>query len=224
MEHAESSALLVSGWHRMGYNFHDMTTISKELERLIRILHQTLGNALTDGKFILFGTGSTQLLAAAVNALSHNSSSSSRVVASVPYYAVSGLIVILVTSPYKSLKDSTIPLLWIYAFFNLDEWCNGQLYEMQVELFDSRESTFEGDAKCWKNNSDTTSTVIEFVTSPNNPDGQMNEAIFNGSNVKTINDRAYYWPHFTAIPAPDDGDLTIFTISKLTGHAGSRLG
>lgn len=119
MEHAESSALLVSGWHRMGYNFHDMTTISKELERLIRILHQTLGNAQTDGKFILFGTGSTQLLAAAVNALSHNSSSSSRVVASVPYYAVSGLVVILVTSPYKSLKDSTIPCCGFMHFLTL---------------------------------------------------------------------------------------------------------
>ena len=76
----------------------------------------------------------------------------------------------------------------------------------------------------WKNNSDTDTEIIEFVTSPNNPDGQLNKAVLHGSNVKTIHDHAYYWPHFTAIPAPADGDVMVFTLSKLTGHAGSRFG
>ncbi|GLU06943.1 hypothetical protein SLE2022_239270 [Rubroshorea leprosula] len=42
--------------------------------------------------------------------------------------------------------------------------------------------------------------------------------------MKRIHDLAYYWPHYTAIPAPADEDLMIFTLSKLTGHAGSRFG
>ncbi|KAK2631520.1 hypothetical protein EUGRSUZ_L02799, partial [Eucalyptus grandis] len=74
------------------------------------------------------------------------------------------------------------------------------------------------------NATNTTGDIIEFVTAPNNPNGQLNEAVLHGPNIKTIYDRAYYWPHFTGIPSPADEDLTIFTISKLTGHAGSRFG
>ncbi|XP_039170628.1 tryptophan aminotransferase-related protein 4-like [Eucalyptus grandis] len=183
-QHAESSAVVVAGWHRMSYSFSDQTTLSKELESLLRKLHSLVGNAITDGKYILFGVGSTQL-SAAVHALSPlNSSLPASVVASIPYYA---------------------------------------LYQMQTELFDSADCSFQGDPVRWKNVTNTTGDIIEFVTAPNNPDGQLNEAILHGPNVKTIHDRAYYWPHFTGIPSPADEDLTIFTISKLTGHAGSRF-
>ncbi|KAG4939296.1 hypothetical protein JHK82_045019 [Glycine max] len=54
-------------------------------------------------------------------------------------------------------------------------------------------------------------------------DGKLNKGVLKGSDVKTIYDRAYYWPHFTAISSPADDDLMVFTISKLTGHAGSRF-
>ena len=76
----------------------------------------------------------------------------------------------------------------------------------------------------WNNTSDSSINVIEFVTSPNNPDGQLTKAVLQGPSIRTIHDHAYYWPHFTAIPAPADEDLMLFTISKLTGHAGSRFG
>lgn len=95
---------------------------------------------------------------------------------------------------------------------------------MQTEFFKSLDFEFEGDASLWKNNSELNMAFIEFITSPNNPDGQLKKAVLQGSSVKTIHDHAYYWPHFTAIPAPADEDLMIFTISKLTGHAGSRFG
>ncbi|KAK8996849.1 hypothetical protein V6N11_020345 [Hibiscus sabdariffa] len=98
------------------------------------------------------------------------------------------------------------------------------LYKSQLEYFNSEKFKFEGDAYTWKNRSDGSANVIEFVTAPNNPDGRLNEAILGGPNVKTIYDRAYYWPHFTPIPAPADEDLMVFTLSKLTGHAGSRFG
>ncbi|KAL2453719.1 Tryptophan aminotransferase-related protein 3 [Abeliophyllum distichum] len=48
--------------------------------------------------------------------------------------------------------------------------------------------------------------------------------IQKASSVNAIYDHAYYWPHFSAIPAQANGDIMIFTISKLTGHAGSRFG
>ncbi|XP_022767971.1 tryptophan aminotransferase-related protein 4-like isoform X2 [Durio zibethinus] len=186
MRHVASSALVEAGWHRMSYTFNDHTFISKELERIIRKLHAIVGNAVTENRFIIFGAGSTQVLNAAAYALSlENTSSSTGIVASVPYYT---------------------------------------LYKGQAEYFSSAKFKFQGDAYTWRKKSDAITNMIEFVTSPNNPDGRLNKQILHGPNVKTIYDRAYYWPHFTPIPAPADEDLMVFTLSKLTGHAGSRFG
>ncbi|KAK8512413.1 hypothetical protein V6N13_083041 [Hibiscus sabdariffa] len=188
MQHSTSSALVVSGWNRMSYNYNDNNVFSQQLESLIHKLHAFVGNAITRNRYIVFSAGSTQVLSAAAYALSLQNTTSrspTRVVASVPYYS---------------------------------------LYKNQLEYFNSEKFKFEGDAYTWKNRSDGSANVIEFVTAPNNPDGRLNEAILDGPNVKTIYDRAYYWPHFTPIPAPADEDLMVFTLSKLTGHAGSRFG
>ncbi|KAI4346546.1 hypothetical protein L6164_007435 [Bauhinia variegata] len=186
MSHAESSAILVAGWHRMGYRYSDGSYISELLVKHIHKLHDMVGNAVTDGSYIVFGAGSAQLLNAAVYALSLSPSSApAKVVTTTPYYA---------------------------------------MYKMQTQLFNSLDYRFEGDTSLWKNNLDNSTRFIEFVTSPNNPDGMLNKAVLDGPNVKAIYDHAYYWPHFTAIPAPADEDLMLFTISKLTGHAGTRFG
>lgn len=185
--HAASSAVLVSGWHRMSYRATGDNFISLELEKHIRLLHQAVGNAATDGKFIVFGTGSTQLINALLYALSpdHGSNSASispaRVVASVPYYPV---------------------------------------YQRQTDLFDSKEYKWDGITSEWVNSS--TRNFIEFVTSPNNPDGQLQHSALRGSSV--IYDHCYYWPHYSAISAPADEDVMMFSISKASGHASSRFG
>lgn len=90
MQHAASSAILVPGWHRMSYQFNENAPFSIELEKYIRKLHTIAGNAVTAGRYIVFGVGSTQLLSAAVYALSaeNNSTSPARVVASIPFYSV----------------------------------------------------------------------------------------------------------------------------------------
>ncbi len=100
-----------------------------------------------------------------------------------------------------------------------------QVYKSQTDLFQSPNYKFEGDASLWENSTDNgTMNFIEFVTSPNNPDGQLREAVLQGPNAKAIHDLAYYWPHFSPIPSPADEDIMLFTISKLTGHAGARFG
>ncbi|WKA10884.1 hypothetical protein VitviT2T_028432 [Vitis vinifera] len=76
------------------------------------------------------------------------------------------------------------------------------VYQLQTDFFRSKDFQFQGDASVWKNNSDSTSNLIEFMTAPNNPDGQLNKAVLHGPYVKAIHDHAYYWPQFTAIPAP----------------------
>ncbi|GMJ03150.1 TRYPTOPHAN AMINOTRANSFERASE RELATED 4 [Hibiscus trionum] len=184
VKHAASSTIVVPGWHRMSYEFNDGSLVSKELDARIRMLHAVVGNAVTDGRYIVFGGGATQLLHAAVHALS-DPFSPSRVVASTPYYPV---------------------------------------YREQTEFFNSQDYKFEGDASLYKNTRVCEGNFIEFVTSPNNPDGQLKKAVLEGQYVKTIHDLAYYWPHYTAVPAPVEEDLMIFTLSKLTGHGGSRFG
>ncbi|KAI4346547.1 hypothetical protein L6164_007436 [Bauhinia variegata] len=185
-QHAASSAVLVSGWHRMSYIYSDGSYISELLVKHIIKVHDIVGNAKTDGKYVIFGAGSTQLMNAAVYALSPNSSSNpAKVVATAPHYAA---------------------------------------YKTQTEFFNSRDYRYEGDTSLWKNKTDGSTRFIEFVTSPNNPDGKLTSAVLQGSNVKSIYDYTYFWPHFTAIPAPADEDLMLFTISKLTGHAGTRFG
>ncbi|KAL7154560.1 hypothetical protein ABFS83_03G009600 [Erythranthe nasuta] len=186
MEHAASSAVLIPGWHRMSYSFPDKSFISQQLENHIRQVHNIAKNAITKGKYIVFGGGSTQLLAAAVYALSMNLSSPASVVESAPYYP---------------------------------------LYRLQTNYFQNVHFKFDEDVSLPNNSSyNTEANVIEIVTSPNNPDGNLKEAVSQGPLVSVIYDHAYYWPHFSAIPSPVDEDVTIFTMSKLTGHAGSRVG
>ncbi|KAL0298040.1 UNVERIFIED_CONTAM: Tryptophan aminotransferase-related protein 4, partial [Sesamum angustifolium] len=178
MKNSGRSTVVIPGWHRMSYDYSDNSYISQELEKNIRKLHAITKNAVTDGRNIVFGAGATQLLNAAIYALSMNMS-----------------------SPRSRCRK---------AFLS--------------EFFEAKQFQFHGDASLLRNGtSKTTENVIEFVASPNNPDGNLKKAVLEGPSVKTIHDYAYYWPHYTAIPAPADEDLMIFTMSKLTGHAGSRF-
>lgn len=76
-----------------------------------------------------------------------------------------------------------------------------------------------GDAGTFKGDS-----YIEIICSPNNPDGFIKQSVLNSEKGKTIHDLAYYWPQYTAITGPADHDIMLFTVSKCTGHAGTRLG
>ncbi|GLJ26946.1 hypothetical protein SUGI_0527540 [Cryptomeria japonica] len=187
---AEVGATVVPAWYRMSYQINDgrQSVVSPELEKQIRAIHALVGNAVTQGRYIVLGTGSTQLINAAVNSLSPtHASNPAQVVAATPFY-------------------------------------NG--YRVSTELFDSGDNLWRGDARAFREGTKSlnSTTFIEFVTSPNNPDTLLDEAVLKDENVKTVYDHAYYWPHFTAISRPADEDIMLFTLSKLTGHAGSRLG
>lgn len=73
----------------MSYSFSDHIATSKELEKTIGKLHFIIRHAVTEGRYIVFGTGSTQLLNVAVHTLSlDNSSTTSKVLVSIPFYPV----------------------------------------------------------------------------------------------------------------------------------------
>nr|CCF55441.1 hypothetical protein [Brachypodium sylvaticum] len=76
-----------------------------------------------------------------------------------------------------------------------------------------------GDANSFKGDE-----YIELVCSPNNPDGAIRDAVLSSEAGKTVHDLAYYWPQYTPITAEAAHDIMLFTVSKSTGHAGTRIG
>ncbi|KAM7269624.1 hypothetical protein ACFE04_025121 [Oxalis oulophora] len=149
----------------------------------IKRLHGLVGNAVTEDRHIIVGTGSTQLCLALLYALSCDEEQQPvAVVCATPYYS--------------SFKDL-------------------------VELLQSQLYKWEGDARTF----DKEGPYIEMVISPNNPDGELSQPVVKStSKGKQINDFAYYWPQYTPITHAADHDHMLFTLSKCTGHAGSRIG
>ncbi|XVF43953.1 hypothetical protein PTKIN_Ptkin02bG0081900 [Pterospermum kingtungense] len=156
-----------------------------ELDHAIRRLHRVVGNAVADDgddRFIVVGTGSTQLFQALLYALSSSHQPEPiSVVAAAPFYS--------------SYPEET-------------EYLRSELYK------------WAGDAYSF----DKDGPYIEVVTSPNNPDGAIRGAVVNPEGSKLIHDLAYYWPQYTPITGRAHYDIMLFTFSKATGHAGSRIG
>ncbi|KAG5039594.1 hypothetical protein AAZX31_05G038800 [Glycine max] len=181
----DKTTIIIPGWQSLSY-FSDGSNIcwflETEFAREVVRLHKVVGNAVTEGRHIVVGTGSSQLILAALYALSSpDAAEPISVVSAAPYY-----------SSYPSMAD--------YQKSGLYKWA--------------------GDAE----NFDKEGPYIELVTSPNNPDGHRRKAMVNRSQGQFIHDLAYYWPQYTPISSPSDHDLTLFTVSKTTGHAGMRIG
>ncbi|KAL4397409.1 hypothetical protein HN51_001914 [Arachis hypogaea] len=185
----EKTSITIAGWESMSY-FSQGENIcwfmEPELAEEVVRLHNLVGNAVTQGRHIVVGTGSSQLFLAALYALSptHHSHQPITIVSALPYY-----------SSYPSMTD--------YQKSGLYKW--------------------GGDAETYDDEKD--GPYIELVTSPNNPDGYTRESVVkNKRQGLFIHDLAYYWPQYTPISYPSDHDLTLFTLSKATGHSGTRIG
>ncbi|KAH9304280.1 hypothetical protein KI387_008684, partial [Taxus chinensis] len=86
---SEAGATVVPAWYRMSYRINDAegSVVSPVLEKQIRAIHALVGNAITQGRYIVLGTGSTQLINAAINSLSPtHASNPALVVAAAPSY------------------------------------------------------------------------------------------------------------------------------------------
>ncbi|KAG6399881.1 hypothetical protein SASPL_141366 [Salvia splendens] len=150
-----------------------------KLEQEIKNLHNLVGNAVVEGRHIVVGNGSSQLIQAALYALAE------------PLDPPSPISVVSAT-PFYSIAD--------YMRSGLFKW--------------------GGDAHAYNDYK----AYIEMVTSPNNPDGELRGPVLKRANCMLVHDLAYYWPQYTAITKPADQNIMLFTISKCTGHAGSRIG
>lgn len=181
----ERADLTISGHQSLSY-FADLKKfcwfLEPKLEQEIRRLHEVVGNAKAEGHHVVVGNGSSQLLQAALYALSPKDQPDPvSVVSAAPFY-----------SCYPEVTD--------FVRSGLYKW--------------------EGDARIF----DKEGTYIEMVTSPNNPSGVMQEPVVNRDHGSVVYDLAYYWPHYTPIATKLDFDIMLFTVSKCTGHAGSRIG
>eukprot|EP00884_Botryococcus_braunii_P004197 jgi/Botrbrau1/13779/Bobra.0056s0031.1 len=157
--------------------------ILPRLEAAIRAMHAMVGNIETKGKYIVVGLGSSQVIMAALYALSEPDAGVAMVYAARPYY-----------SAYQLQSD--IVHSQLFKWWNATEAPDPQM-----------------------------NPVIELVTSPNNPDGYIRSPTLQGARV--LRDHAYLWPHFTPIvekASYGPTEVATFTLSKLTGHAGSRMG
>ncbi|KZV34746.1 hypothetical protein F511_00648 [Dorcoceras hygrometricum] len=191
----DKATVLIPGWRFISY-FSDVKNLCWFLEpefanSIIR-LHKLVGNAVTENRYIVVGTGSTQLFQAVLYAVSPpNATEPIEVVSAAPFYSVS------------------------HGFLD------------QLRIISSDNGLFEvwtlqmgRDARKFKKNR----PYIELVTSPNNPDGFSRDAVVNQDGGILIHDLAYYWPQYTSISYTADHDIMLFTVSKSTGHAGTRLG
>lgn len=82
---------------------------------------------------------------------------------------------------------------------------------------------WEGDAALYEKDE----SFIEMICIPNNPDGSVKRSVVPqevSRKGKLVHDFAYLWPQYTPIEEPADDDIMLFTLSKCTGHAGSRIG
>ena len=89
----DKTTIVISGWQSMSY-FSDVRNLcwflEPELGKEVIRLHNIVGNAVTEGRHIVVGTGSTQLFQAALYALSsHGANEPISIVSATPYYSVS---------------------------------------------------------------------------------------------------------------------------------------
>eukprot|EP01006_Ploeotia_vitrea_P026147 TRINITY_DN59114_c0_g1_i2.p2 TRINITY_DN59114_c0_g1~~TRINITY_DN59114_c0_g1_i2.p2 ORF type:complete len:410 (-),score=192.70 TRINITY_DN59114_c0_g1_i2:2016-3245(-) len=66
-------------------------------------------------------------------------------------------------------------------------------------------------------------SVIEFNTVPNNPTGVMRTPVYPDS-TNPIYDMVYNWPALVNTTQNLRGSVMLFSLSKLSGHAGTRFG
>ena len=92
----ESGSVFIPSWEKMSY-FSAGSGIcwfmEKDLEREIVRMHEVVGNAVTEGKHLVVGVGSTQLFQAALFALSPDSGDPIDVVSASPFYSVDSLLI-----------------------------------------------------------------------------------------------------------------------------------
>ncbi|XP_078180960.1 tryptophan aminotransferase-related protein 2-like [Carex rostrata] len=184
-EFGDNATVVIPGWQKMSY-FSGRGNLCWFLEPEFAIearrLHGIVNNAVTDGRHLIVGVGSTQLIHATLFALASTETRHPvNVVSAAPYYS---------------------------------------MYSGMVDFMKSKLFHWAGDAATYRGDDN----FIELVCSPNNPDGAIRDAVLGHEVGRRVHDMAYNWPQYTPMRGAADQDIMLFTVSKATGHAGTRIG
>jgi len=169
----------------------------QRLEAAVRAVHRLAGNADTEGKYLVFGDGATPLITVAQMAERGEETQGTCVASGASGTYQCAHAHIWAQKPYYSGYNPVV-------------------YPEVLEFVGEQQETAQLDNE---------TTVIEFITTPNNPDGDIRERKLTDRTA--VWDLAYYWPMYTAMTGPpdvQDDDFQLFTLSKLTGHASARVG
>lgn len=124
----EKTTIVIPGWQSMSY-FSDVKNLcwflEPEFAKQVVRLHKVVGNAQTEGRHIVVGTGSSQLYLAALFALSpSNGSEPISVVSASPYYSVSlisdvGRFVFVMMKLFDNNKRNSLVFLTFFIEYEL---------------------------------------------------------------------------------------------------------
>ena len=216
VKHPEARISIKSSF-RIGYEPDAMP----RLEEAIRSLHDLVGNAEHRGRDIVIGVGSTELIAAALYALAPDAQSPA--VEQMPRGAGSA-------SFFESSANGTSSSTGASgaAVRTAEVWSRKPYYS----AYRSASRYFSSTRFAWNDSSTpptgTALALVELVTSPNNPDGLIRTPEAPATpHTRVVMDHAYLWPHFTSIGSPvayGNNTVVLFTLSKMTGHASTRIG
>eukprot|EP00948_MAST-09A_sp_MAST-9A-sp1_P003615 g3615.t1 len=167
------------------------------LEAAIKQFHKLIGNiANIEDYFVVAGAGGTQTMAAALYALSQDKKTSTNKTLNVFAQAP--------YYPHYLYQVATTPNL---------QW---QSPTTSFSKFTATHDRLSGQVNA---------NFAEIVTYPNNPDGVLRKPLLTESS-SLIYDCVYWWPQFNqhARNGQLDKEIMIFSLSKLSGHAGTRFG
>jgi len=181
---------------RMDYELDSAATsldvpAKSRLEELLRALHEVVGNAAVQHHHLVLGSGSRQVVLAALHAAWRRAGRPVRVVAAAPFY------------PFHARLAGMAP--------GIATWGGAR---------------FEGDGGAATPELEPGGPTFELISSPANPTGLWDAR--RETSGPCLFDLAYHWPHLApqgALPLQPRADaLMAFSLSKLTGHAASRVG
>ena len=196
-QHSLTSTIKMS--HRIGYG---PRPVWDRLEKAVRAVHKLVNNVDAEGKFLVFADGATPLISVAQMVARDR--------------ALEGQGTCQAAGNDSDVQSCVLPKTKVWAQKPFYSGYNPVSFPAVLE-FAAENTTAElaGEAD-----------VLEFVTTPNNPDGDLRTKEMPTRTA--IWDMAYYWPMYTAMEGPQKGmgadDISLWTMSKLTGHASARIG
>ena len=215
MSYLGNSRLFFSQHYKNNANGREpsRSRISDHLNSTIRLLHRAVGNVRNEQNYhLVIGSGGVQLINAAMFAMSKKLERESQKRQGADSWK----------RTRKEIRGSYYAKTPCYNHFKI--FAQNRMTDMKWLHGEKDVYSYENGNKI----SNISTTMIEIVTSPNNPDGRRAVPVFQENPGMLIHDHVYHWPTILNPEQDtielDNEEIMLFSLSKLTGHAASRIG